>query len=679
MSPQSKQSNNITDKGEDSTKMVQQESLKDPERASKGNGIGGKSGKGTKKVDLEAGDFLDGDDDDTMVDSSDMLSEELKVLGEDDSKVMQAQQSDGIVLIIKANMAILLVAIVLLILGLAGFFDGSIPGDTVDGKEPNLSGSPTLGQIKERGTLRCVGNWAANAPISRFDDALCEVIAAAASVKVEFVNSAKEHLFSDLQQGKLDLITSATHRTMEREVFETSQQTKSGFSFSMPYLYGGLRVGGDPFFVDCAEDNFRNWNECSDLKVCVDATNADDMDVLAHHLPQSHIVPYDTEDLRHDILGRDCNVIVMSGFDSVEQLLLEYAVSKGHEDVKIGTRYFSKHPISIVTRSKDPVFSDFVNTVLQVLLAAEKRGITQEVADLFPYTELFGPEYRKMSTHALERLGNFQELFHHTMPMFSPRAGLNKINDGTTGLLYTPPLGDIEKERGAEVPLGPILQGVLDRGQLRCGVRPSRPGFCTTQVESTPDDTLASFSGMDVDYCRALAASLFQGDANAVAFVKLDGPAEGYQLLASSEIDVMAGAEWNLRDDVKEPTTNVGYAFTSPYFYAKVRRVGRQDNYCLVTRQEDHDWASFVSWAVSAMVHAESKGISQQTSGQMNEVFAFGEGFHRMFRDAVQAIGNYAEVYDRNMANIMPREGRNLLNANPETTAQHYILPGVLE
>ncbi len=77
---------------------------------------------------------------------------------------------------------------------------------------------------------------------------------------------------------------------------------------------------------------------------------------------------------------------------------------------------------------------------------------------------------------------------------------------------------------------GGILQTVLDRGELRCGVKETQPGFGFL----SPDGTR---SGNDVEFCRAVAAAVL-GNANAVEFVPASAQ-DRFELLASGEIDVL--------------------------------------------------------------------------------------------------------------------------------------------
>ena len=55
---------------------------------------------------------------------------------------------------------------------------------------------------------------------------------------------------------------------------------------------------------------------------------------------------------------------------------------------------------------------------------------------------------------------------------------------------------------------GVTLKTVMERGNLVCGVNSQVPGFGYV-------DASGNFAGIDVDYCRALAAAIF-GDATKV-------------------------------------------------------------------------------------------------------------------------------------------------------------------
>ncbi len=82
------------------------------------------------------------------------------------------------------------------------------------------------------------------------------------------------------------------------------------------------------------------------------------------------------------------------------------------------------------------------------------------------------------------------------------------------------------------------LKQVKDRGQLICGSSTGLAGF------GVPDDK-GDWSGLDVDYCRAVAAAIF-GDATKVKFVPLTAK-ERFTALQSGEVDVLV-AQHHLDD-----------------------------------------------------------------------------------------------------------------------------------
>lgn len=84
-------------------------------------------------------------------------------------------------------------------------------------------------------------------------------------------------------------------------------------------------------------------------------------------------------------------------------------------------------------------------------------------------------------------------------------------------------------------------------------------------------------------------------------------------------------------------------------------------------------------WAVMASVYAEAYGIDKDLSLDLPIIGSFGPPFEKFFQHVVGTIGNYNEIYERNLGNVMPRSGRNMLNKNPQTTIQGpsvYVPPG---
>lgn len=97
---------------------------------------------------------------------------------------------------------------------------------------------------------------------------------------------------------------------------------------------------------------------------------------------------------------------------------------------------------------------------------------------------------------------------------------------------------------------GKTLDGVRQRGQVVCGVNTSAPGFSAA-------DSQGNWTGLDVDYCRAVAAVVL-GDAAKVKFVPLNSQ-QRFAALQSGEIDVLArNSTWTLTRDASLGVTFVG-------------------------------------------------------------------------------------------------------------------------
>ena len=293
--------------------------------------------------------------------------------------------------------------------------------------------------------------------------------------------------------------------------------------------------------------------------------------------------------------------------------------------------------------------------------------------------------------------------------------------------------------------------GELDRlktkGFIQCGISGILPGF------STPDDK-GNFSGLDVDYCRALAAAVF-GDATKVKFTPLSAK-ERFTALQSGEIDVLSrNTTWTFNRDVgqginfagvlyydgqgimvkesvgvscakeldgaticvNQGTTSElnladyfsanGLSFT-PVTYENMNEVvaayakGRCDAYTAdrsqlaaqrsklqnpddhiilpdvlskeplgpVVRQGDDQWFDVAKWTYFTLLNAEELGITSQNAdilresstnpnvrrllgaeGSLGEKLGLANDFAFQI---VKQVGNYGEIYDRNLGPDTP-------------------------
>ena len=98
------------------------------------------------------------------------------------------------------------------------------------------------------------------------------------------------------------------------------------------------------------------------------------------------------------------------------------------------------------------------------------------------------------------------------------------------------------------------LDDVQARGEVVCGVSQGLPGF------SNPDDQ-GNWSGIDVDFCRAVAAAIFD-DPGAVSFTPLSAK-ERFTALQSGEVDVLSrNTTWTMTRD-----SSLGLNFAGVNYY----------------------------------------------------------------------------------------------------------------
>ena len=101
---------------------------------------------------------------------------------------------------------------------------------------------------------------------------------------------------------------------------------------------------------------------------------------------------------------------------------------------------------------------------------------------------------------------------------------------------------------------GKTLDAVKARGQLVCGVNTSGPGFSSA-------DSQGKWSGLDVDFCRAVAAAVLK-DAEKVKYVPLNSQ-QRFASLQAGEIDVLSrNSTWTLSRDA-----SLGVVFTGINYY----------------------------------------------------------------------------------------------------------------
>jgi general L-amino acid transport system substrate-binding protein len=98
------------------------------------------------------------------------------------------------------------------------------------------------------------------------------------------------------------------------------------------------------------------------------------------------------------------------------------------------------------------------------------------------------------------------------------------------------------------------LEAIQAKGYVQCGVTGGVPGFSAPDADN-------NWSGLEVDYCRALSAAIFD-DADAVRYTPLTST-ERFAALSSGEIDVLSRTTtWTMTRD-----TSLGINFVGTMFY----------------------------------------------------------------------------------------------------------------
>jgi general L-amino acid transport system substrate-binding protein len=285
------------------------------------------------------------------------------------------------------------------------------------------------------------------------------------------------------------------------------------------------------------------------------------------------------------------------------------------------------------------------------------------------------------------------------------------------------------------------LKRTIRRGEVLCGVNAGLPGF------SIPDDK-GNWSGFDVDFCRAVAAAIFD-DPKKAKFIPLDA-SERFKELQSRKVDILSrNSTWSMSRETSydlyfpavayydgegfmvprarnidsaldlngskvcvqsETTTQLNLA---DYFrannmkyqemkygklddvikaynagqcdvltadvsqlYALRLNLGKPGDHIIlpdviskeplapVVRERDDDWMLIVKWTLYAMINAEelgitSKNIDEALKSKKPDVMrlvgtdgSYGEDLG-LTKDwaarIIRHVGNYGEVYDRNV------------------------------
>ena len=98
-----------------------------------------------------------------------------------------------------------------------------------------------------------------------------------------------------------------------------------------------------------------------------------------------------------------------------------------------------------------------------------------------------------------------------------------------------------------------VLEELYSENMLSCGISTGTPGFSGLDEKN-------NYSGLDVDFCRAIAAAVF-GDDSRVRYVELDS-GQRFDALLNGEVDILSrNTTWTLQRDADFEFEFVGIMF----------------------------------------------------------------------------------------------------------------------
>lgn len=144
-----------------------------------------------------------------------------------------------------------------------------------------------------------------------------------------------------------------------------------------------------------------------------------------------------------------------------------------------------------------------------------------------------------------------------------------------------------------------------------------------------------------------------------------------YTNFIQGQCNVIAGEQFDIAESLVRARGYVGN-----YTYGV--SVHSKEPLAMVTRNDDAQWSGFVNWVLQSLLAAEEETITQRTSNFIPFTGVFDGGntqgrFAGAFRNAVKAVGNYAEVYRRNLEALLPRPTQD--DINPGDSGLLYSFP----
>ena len=315
------------------------------------------------------------------------------------------------------------------------------------------SAQKTLADVKARGALKCgVGQQSPafafadeQGHFRGFDVDFCKATAAAIGVEVKFVPTSAKERFPALQSGEVDLLYRTTTWTMSRD-------TKLGFDFSGVNYYDGQG------FMVRKSLGVKSGKDLDGATVCVATGTTTELNLAdyfrTHGMKYKAVVIEKAPEVAAAYDSGRCDVYTTDR----SSLASRRPTLKNPADNVILPDVISKEPLGPAVRHGDNNWGDIVRWVLNALIIAEEKGVTQanvedmaknskdpEVLDMLGTTGSFGPDMgvsKDWALKAIKAVGNYGEIFDRDLGPKTP-IGLDRgVNQlwSKGGILYSPPI-----------------------------------------------------------------------------------------------------------------------------------------------------------------------------------------------------------------------------------------------
>jgi general L-amino acid transport system substrate-binding protein len=318
--------------------------------------------------------------------------------------------------------------------------------------------SPTLAAVRKRGYLVCGvnpglpgfalpdvrGQWRG------FDVDICRAVAAAVlgdADKVRFTPVTAQDRFSELQQGRIDILSRNTSWTFARD---------AGLGLDFPAV---TYYDGQGFLVRKTL-GLASAEELSGARICVQAGTASEGNLAdyfrARGLSYKPVVMDSEEEARRLYENDGCDAFTAD----VSALAAARSVLNNPNAHAILPDVISKEPLGPAVRQADPAWADIVRWTVYAAVLGEELGLTSRTVEQARETAS-DPETRRLlgvdgdfgpllglskdwAFQVIRQVGAYHEIFRRDVGQDSGLKldrGLNALwNAPKPGLLYAPPM-----------------------------------------------------------------------------------------------------------------------------------------------------------------------------------------------------------------------------------------------